>query len=112
MCIRCQCDRMKVRIPDDKDINGKPITLNYNHHCNQGCGHCIFLKEHHCVFVGACAGYRNINYFFLFAFYLIVTCAIHLYFVIMSFYQNDPRYGATGVINAATMRFNPYTYIE
>jgi len=88
-CVSCKCDRMKVRIPNDTDIHGQPITLNYNHHCSQSCDACIFLKEHHCIFLSACAGYRTINCFFLFSFYLFITCTLHMYLLVMGFYQND-----------------------
>ena len=112
VCDKCHCDRMKVRLPNDIDTQGQPITLNYNHHCSQGCGRCIFLKEHHCMFLSACAGYRNIHCFFLFSFYLFITCALHLYLLVMGFYQNDYKYGVTGIFMAMFNKFNPINYYE
>ena len=112
VCDKCNLDRLQVRLPNDTDIQGRPITLNYNHHCNKGCGHCIFMKEHHCVFLSKCAGYRNINCFFLFTVYLFLTCLQTLYLIICGYYQNDYRYGVTSLFQAVTNKFNLFSYFE
>lgn len=51
----------------------KTIKVPRSHHCYV-CGRCVFRMDHHCPWIGNCVGHMNHRYFYLFLFYLALSC--------------------------------------
>ena len=48
--------------------------INHCHICNK----CIYMKDHHCIWLNKCIGQFNIKYYILFLFYLLVCSYISI----------------------------------
>jgi hypothetical protein len=82
-CNHCLIDRLSFRLPGDS-----AQIANYNHHCSI-CKHCVFMKDHHCIWISNCVGYRNVKMFCLFCAYTCILASTTCYYMYKMFISHE-----------------------
>jgi palmitoyltransferase len=61
-------------------------------HCRT-CNKCILLRDHHCPFIGSCVGFKNMQYFLNFLFWLDLTMIFYVIsFIKFHFFSNKRKF--------------------